>query len=75
MSQRIVGYIDYIARGGDTFDALALQAYNEERMSTTIISANPEYADVIIFDGGEPLKIPVVDMVETPETLPPWRRR
>ena len=29
MSQRIVGYIDYTAQGGDTFDSIALAAYNE----------------------------------------------
>ena len=40
MSQRIVGYIDYTAQGGDTFDSIALAAYNEERMASTIIDAN-----------------------------------
>ena len=57
MSQRIVGYIDYTAQGGDTFDSIALVAYNEERMASTIIEANPD-----------------LETVETPDTLPPWRR-
>lgn len=74
MSQQIVGYIDYTAKGGDTFDALALAAYNEEKMATLIITANPDYCDVLIFEGGEKVKIPIVDSVVTPETLPPWRR-
>ena len=51
MSQQTVGFIDYVAQGGDTFDSIALVAYNEERMASTI-----------------------VETVETPETLPPWRR-
>ncbi len=53
MSQRIVGYIDYTAQGGDTFDSIALAAYNEERMASTIIDANRDLCDVLIFEGGE----------------------
>ena len=74
MSQQTVGYIEYVCRTGDTFDLLALQAYNEERMATTIIAENPDYCDVLIFEGGEQIRIPIVETVETPETLPPWRR-
>ncbi len=74
MSQQIVGFIDYIAQGGDTFDTIALSAYNEERMAATIIKANPDLSDVLIFEGGEPVQIPIVDAATTPDTLPPWRR-
>lgn len=49
-------------------------AYNEERMASTIIEANPDLSDVLIFEGGEAVRIPIVETVETPETLPPWRR-
>lgn len=74
MSQQTVGFIDYVAQGGDTFDSIALFAYNEERMASTIITANPDLSDVLIFEGGEAVRIPIVETVETPETLPPWRR-
>lgn len=74
MSQQTVGFIDYVAQGGDTFDSIALVAYNEERMASTIIEANPDRSDVLIFEGGEAVRIPIVETVETPETLPPWRR-
>lgn len=74
MSQQIVGYIDYTAQGGDTFDSIALAAYDEERMASTIIAANPDLCDVLIFEGGELVKVPIVDTVTTSETLPPWRR-
>lgn len=74
MSQQTAGYIEYIARNGDTFDSLALTAYNEERMASTIITANPDLSDVLIFEGGEALQIPIIENVETPDTLPPWRR-
>ena len=46
MSQQTVGFIDYVAQGGDTFDSIALVAYNEERTASTIIEANPDLSDV-----------------------------
>lgn len=70
----VVGYRDYTARQSDTFDMLALQAYGEERMAHVIAKANPDYMGVLVFDGGEPLRIPIVERVSTPDTLPPWRR-
>lgn len=74
MSQQIIGYIDHIARAGETFDSLALAAYNEETMSTYIINANLDLVDMLVFEGGEQIRIPILEAVETPETLPPWRR-
>ena len=74
MSQQITGYIDYVAQGGDTFDSIALAAYNEERMAGTIIAAKPDLCDMLIFEGGEAVRIPIVETVDTPDTLPPWRR-
>lgn len=74
MPTNVMGYRDYVCRMGDTFDLLAGQAYGQESMSSTIIAANPDLCDVVMFDGGEKLRIPVVQTVETPETLPPWRR-
>jgi hypothetical protein len=69
-----VGYFDYIAKSGDTWDSIAFAAYKVERMSHHIIQANLGYIDTVIFEGGERLKIPIVDTLETPKTLPPWRR-
>ncbi|MEA4919317.1 MAG: LysM domain-containing protein [Clostridiaceae bacterium] len=74
MSQQTVGYIDKIAQAGDTFDSLALAAYNEETMATYIMRANPDLVDLLVFEGGENVKIPILEAVETPDTLPPWRR-
>lgn len=70
----VVGYEDYTARQNDSFDMLALQAYGEERMAHIIAKANREHVGVLLFEGGERLRIPIVEKVETPETLPPWRR-
>ena len=70
----VSAYINYWTSVGDTFDELALQVYDNEKMAHHIIEANPDYADVIIFEESVPLKIPIFDETETPETLAPWRR-
>lgn len=74
MSQQIVGYIERTANSGESFDSLALAAYNEETMATYIIKANPDLCDVVAFEGGEVIRIPILETIETPDTLPPWRR-
>lgn len=72
--RRIVSFINYTTRAGDTFDSLALTMYNEEKLAHYIIESNPDHADVIIFDANIQLRLPVMDSVETPETFPPWRQ-
>ena len=66
--------IKYTTRQGDTFDELALQVYDSEKKSHLLIEANPDYADVLTFDAGTVLTIPVNDDIVLPETLAPWRR-
>lgn len=70
----VTGYREYTARQGDTYDLLALQAYGDERMAHIISQANRDMMDVLVFDGGESLRIPIVERIAAPETLPPWRR-
>lgn len=64
----------YITVDGDTFDSLALLFYNDEKLSSTIIQANPDYCTTLIFKAGISLTIPEAAAVVMPETLPPWRR-
>jgi phage tail protein X len=71
---RITGYKTYKTREGDTFDALALAMYGEERLAHLIIQYNPNYADVVVFGPNEELRLPIYENADTPETLPPWRR-
>ena len=72
--RKVLSYKEYTTREGDTFDALALEMYGEETLAHYIIEFNPDYADVLIFDANVPLRLPIVEDVELPETLPPWRR-
>ena len=64
----------YITVEGDTFDALALLFYNDEKLASTIIQANPDHCTTLIFEAGISLVIPEAAAVVMPETLPPWRR-
>lgn len=63
-----------MTRQGDTYDALALEMYGDESLAHYIIEFNPDHADVLIFEANVPLRLPIVENVETPDTLPPWRR-
>ncbi len=67
-------YLDYITKDGDTFDIVALDFYNDEYKATVISDANPKYADTIIFRAGVQLKIPIIEIEEVLDILPPWRR-
>ena len=67
-------YIEYVTRLGDTFDELALQVYNDEKMASYIIAENPDYADVIIFEDMVTHRIPIFDGGNEHATLAPWRR-
>lgn len=71
---RVVSYYKYITRAGDSFDQLAFIAYQDERKAGEIARFNPDYCDVLLFEAGVPLKIPIFSSDDPPETLAPWRR-
>lgn len=70
----ITGYNTIKTVEGDTFDGLALEFYNDEKQASLIIGANLDHCDTLIFEAGVALRIPIVEDVALPETLPPWRR-
>lgn len=70
----ITGYLEHTAAAMESFDLLAFRYYQEERMAHYIIRANPDLAGVVLFEGGEQLRIPILSQIEKPDTLPPWRR-
>ena len=65
---------NYITVEGDTFDGIALEFYNNEKLASAIISANLDYCDRLIFEAGVNLVLPDITSVSLPESLPPWRR-
>lgn len=60
----------YTAVKGDTWDKIALFYYFEEAEQTRIRDANPLFSDTLIFDGGEVLKIPLVDATVLESSAP-----
>ena len=73
-SVTVTGRKAYTCKSGESFDLLSGQAYGQETMAGTIIRENPDMCDVVLFDGGETIGLPLVEAVESPDTLPPWRR-
>lgn len=74
----------HICAAGETWDMVALVEYGDERRMVELMAANPEQGRKAVFDGGEELRLPVVEVVETsspdsstgtaaPEA-PPWKR-
>lgn len=43
---------------GQTWDSICYQAFKNEMLFPEIIEANPQYSDVVIFDGGEVIDLP-----------------
>lgn len=74
MSSMVKKYTEYTTRNGDTYDLLAIAAYNDEKLASRIIQANPLHMKTLVFEEGVLLKIPILERVELPSTLPPWRR-
>lgn len=68
------GLLDYETQEGDMFDTLALDMYNEERMSTVLMQYNPDYIDTVIFEAGVHLVLPEFNTPADVEALPPWRK-
>lgn len=72
----IVGYKTHIAAAGESFDSVALDYYGDEFIADKLMKVkdNTRYTKMVIFKGGEELKIPVYDDIESTETLAPWRQ-
>lgn len=62
----------YTTQSGDTWDLIAYKLYENERQMSTLLRANPEHADMVIFSAGTILLVPDIEIVAT-STLPPWK--
>lgn len=69
----------YICSAGESFDSVALSVYGNEAFAAELLNANPELCGKMIFEGGEILRLPVVEVVtndsgmETAPTVAPWK--
>ena len=70
----ISDYTTYITSAGDTWDEIAFKTCKNEFLASELMQLNREYIGVVIFGEGAELTIPIYDVSQDPETLPPWRR-
>lgn len=71
------GY-EYHCAANDSFDGVALEVYGDEKYAADLMNANPEYCGMTVFNGGEVLLIPALDVPEDDEgamanTIAPWK--
>lgn len=64
----------YIARQGQLWDQIALEMYGTEMKASFLLEHNQELTDILIFEGGERVRVPIIEESETLQSLPPWRR-
>ena len=65
-------YIEHLTIQKDAYDSISLLYYGDEAHAGLIAMANPEYADVLMFDANIRLRVPVL-AAAPPSSLPPWR--
>lgn len=69
----VSSYTTYVTSAGDSWDEIAYKTCGNETLSSELMALNRKYVNVVLFGEGIELIIPVYDMSQAPETLPPWR--
>lgn len=54
----------YQCSAGETFDSAALVLFGDEKHASALMIANPRLCHKSVFDGGELLTVPVVELPE-----------
>ena len=62
----------YTTVQGDMWDLISHKVYGDVRFADVLISANPQYRDVLIFSAGVTVDVPAVDVGNTSDNLPIW---
>ena len=63
----------YKTLSGDMWDMIAKREMGSESYTSTLMEANTDYLDTVIFPAGVNLIIPDVEL-RRPSILPPWKR-
>lgn len=71
-------YDIYICRAGETYDSIALAEYGDEKYAYEILAVNPELCRIVVFSGGERLKMPILYIPADAEeeyalAIAPWK--
>lgn len=63
----------YITNQGETWDMISLDFYGSPYKIKELVDCNPQYSEVLVFDGNIELSIPILED-DAEETLAPWKR-
>lgn len=63
----------YTASYGETWESISMDLYGTPYKIAELISCNPQYSDVLIFEENAELSIPILE-AEKSDTLAPWKR-
>lgn len=63
----------YTTSQGETWESISMDFYGTPYKMAELISTNPKYADIAIFEGNVELSIPILEE-EADTTLAPWKR-
>lgn len=66
----------YVCSGGETFDSIARDIFDDEKYAAEIMCTNPELCSIPMFTGGEEVLIPVIDTNADEDQMPmkaPWK--
>jgi phage tail protein X len=68
-------FTNYITKQGDRWDLIAWKAYGDITKQKDLIELNPDIDIVVIFDEGITLLLPIIEEVNTQDSLlPPWKQ-
>lgn len=75
--------LEYHCAANDSFDSVALEIYGDESYAPDLMNANPAYCGMTVFNGGEILQLPVLEVPEDDNededeaamatTIAPWK--
>lgn len=66
--------ITYRTKQGDMWDLISFQQLGTEYSMGDVLSLNPTYADVLVFDTGVTLTLPDKPAPQNVFGMPPWRK-
>lgn len=71
--------LEYRCAANESFDSIALDVYGDEKYAPDLMNANPDYCGQTVFNGGEVLRLPVLDVPDENDeaalanTIAPWK--
>ncbi|KQI68002.1 hypothetical protein AN189_13120 [Loktanella sp. 3ANDIMAR09] len=72
-----MAYFEHICEGGERWDTLAQQFYNDARKMHVILAANPQLISPgptpLVLKKGMRVIVPVLQEEAAPVSVPPWR--